>query len=204
MNVSDRRSRLKRQEERMSHHPTDLLTNSTINVPGHGSRPRSTDVTTQNQYELSVSTPSDREIQMSRSFDAPRELVFKAFIDPELVPKWWGLRSNTTVIDKLDARAGGEWRFVQKSPDGAEYGFRGEFREVTPPELLTWTFEFEGMPGHVIVETMRFAEQDGVTTITTTSVFDSIEDRDGMINSGMAAGAAESYDRLAELLDTLA
>ena len=159
---------------------------------------------TQDPYKLDVSILSDTEVQLTRSFDAPRDLVFRAFIDPELVPQWWGQRSNTTVVDKLDARPGGEWRFVQTAPDGSEYGFRGEFREVTPPELITWTFEFEGMPGHVTVETMRFTERDGMTTITGTSVFASIEDRDGMLQSGMEAGAAETYDRLAELLATLA
>ena len=94
-------------------------------------------MSTENAYQLTVTTPSDREIQMSRSFDAPRELVFSALIDPELVPKWWGMRNSTTVVAKLDARAGGEWRFVQTSPDGNEYGFHGEFREITPPELIT-------------------------------------------------------------------
>lgn len=159
-------------------------------------------MSTANPYQLTVSTPSDREIQTSRSFDAPREIVFGAHVDPELVPKWWGFRTHTTVVDKLDARAGGEWRFVGTAPDGTEYGFHGEFREVTPPELITWTFEYEGMPGHVTVETMRFSEQDGTTTITVTSVFDSVEERDGMLNA-MEPGAAETYDRLAELLATL-
>ena len=160
-------------------------------------------MTTSNPNKLNVTIPSDREIQMTRSFDAPRDLVFKAMIDPELVPKWWGLRDSTTVVDKLDARPGGDWRFVQHAPDGSEHAFRGQFREVTPPERITWTFEYEPMAGHVIVETLEFSEKDGVTTITTTSVFDSIEDRDGMLHSGMETGAAESYDRLAELLATL-
>lgn len=139
---------------------------------------------------------------MVRSFDAPRDVVFKAFIDPEIVPKWWGQRNSTTMVDKLEPRAGGEWRFVQHLPDGAEYGFHGEFREGTLHELIIWTFEFEGTPGHVVVETMRFEEANGVTTITSTSVFDTVEERDGMLNSGMEAGAAESYDRLDELLAT--
>jgi uncharacterized protein YndB with AHSA1/START domain len=200
MTVSDRRSRLKRPEERTCYQSTDSMTNAL----GQGSRPRSSNTMTQDPYKLDVSILSDTEVQLTRSFDAPRDLVFRAFTDPELVPQWWGLRSNTTVVDKLDARPGGEWRFVQTAPDGSEYGFRGEFREVTPPEVIIWTFEFEGMPGHVTVETMRFTERDGMTTITGTSVFSSIEDRDGMLQSGMEAGAAETYDRLAELLATLA
>ncbi len=77
---------------------------------------------------------------MTRVFDAPRELVFKAHVDPALIAQWWGLRSNTTIVDQLDARPGGKWRFVQRRPDGSEEGFRGEFREIVPPERFTWTF----------------------------------------------------------------
>ena len=158
-------------------------------------------MTTESIYKLRVTMPSDREIRMTRAFDAPRALVFRAFTERELIPKWWG---NGTVVDKLDLRPGGEWRFVEHAPDGNEYAFHGEFREIIPPERLTWTFEFEGMPGHVLVETMTFDEADGKTTITTNSLFDTTEERDGMIDSGMESGAAESYDRLAELLATMA
>jgi len=165
---------------------------------------KGTTVTTANPETRIVTTlPSDREISMKRTFNAPRELVFKALIDPELVPKWWGQRNSTTIVEALDARPGGKWRFVQQAPDGAEYGFHGEFREVVPPERVTWTFEYEGMPGHVVVETMSLTESGGKTTITTNSVFDTTEERDGMIQSGMEGGANESYDRLAELLATL-
>ena len=161
-------------------------------------------MTTANPETRIVTTlPSDREIMMTRTFTAPRELVFRALVDPELVPQWWGQRGSTTVVEALDARPGGKWRFVQQAPDGNEYGFRGEFREVTPPERIVWTFEFEGMPGHVVVETMTLTESEGKTTITTHSVFDTTEERDGMIQSGMEGGANESYDRLAELLATL-
>jgi len=97
-------------------------------------------------------------------------------------------------------RPGGEWRFVQKSPDGAEYGFRGEYQEVVPPERFTTTFEFEGMPGHILVETFSFTETNGITTLTTVATYDSQEDLDGMVGTGMEAGAAESYDRLDEFL----
>jgi uncharacterized protein YndB with AHSA1/START domain len=160
-------------------------------------------MTTENTSDLTVTLPSDLEISMTRTFDAPRALVFKAFTDRELIPQWWGLRDSVTIVDKLDLRPGGEWRFVQRSPDGTEYGFHGEFREITPPDRITWTFEFEGMPGHVLVETLTFTEATGRTTITTNSVFDTVEDRDGMLKSGMEQGAAESYDRLAELLATM-
>jgi uncharacterized protein YndB with AHSA1/START domain len=160
-------------------------------------------MTTENTSDLTVTLPSDLEISMTRTFDAPRALVFKAFTDRELIPQWWGLRDSVTIVDKLDLRPGGEWRFVQRSPDGTEYGFHGEFREITPPDRITWTFEFEGMPGHVLVETLTFTEATGRTTIATNSVFDTVEDRDGMLKSGMEQGAAESYDRLAELLATM-
>lgn len=156
-----------------------------------------------NSTTLNVTTPSDLEIAMTRTFDAPRELVFKAFTDPALIPKWWGQRATTTIVDKMDVRPGGEWRFVQRQDDGIEYGFRGEFIEIVPPERLSQTFEFEPMPGHVVVDTSTFEERDGKTTVTTTSRFNTKEDRDGMLQSGMESGAAESYDQLAELLATM-
>jgi uncharacterized protein YndB with AHSA1/START domain len=150
-----------------------------------------------------LTIPSDTEIVMTREFDAPRELIFKAYTDPELVPKWWGLRDNVTTVDVMDVRPGGTWRYVERSPDGQEYGFHGEYREVAPPDRLVYTFEFEGMPGHVIEETVTLEEKNGRTILTATNVFTSKEDRDGMIASGMEGGAAESHDRLAELLAEL-
>jgi uncharacterized protein YndB with AHSA1/START domain len=153
---------------------------------------------------LNVSTPSDREIRMERRFDAPREKVFRAFVDPALVPQWWGMRGSTTVVDVIDPRPGGAWRFVQVAPDGIEHGFRGEYREVIEPERITWTFEYEPMPGHVLVETMTFEQIDGDRTrAVTVSRFDTTEERDGMLASGMESGSAESYDRLAELLQVI-
>ena len=153
--------------------------------------------------KTTFSQPSEREIRMSRVFDAPRELVFQAHIDPAHVRQWWGQRNSTTIVDTLDARPGGAWRFIQRDPDGNEYAFRGEFREIVPPERLVYTFEFEGMPGQILVETVTFEEQDGKTTVTSTSLFESTEDRDGMLESGMESGAIESWDRLAELLERL-
>jgi uncharacterized protein YndB with AHSA1/START domain len=151
---------------------------------------------------LTTTLPSDREIEMTREFDAPRELVFKAFTDPELIPRWWGQRNSTTIVDKLDLRPGGLWRFVQRTPDGTEHAFNGEFREIVPPVRLAYTFEYESMAGHIVIDTVDFEEIDGKTKVITRSLFQSVEDRDGMLNSGMEAGAAESYDRLAELLVT--
>lgn len=147
-----------------------------------------------------LTTPSDREIIMERVFDAPREHVFKAHTDPQAIPHWWGRRGSTTTVDKMDLRPGGVWRYVQRDPDGNEYAFNGVYRAVVPPERLVYTFEFEGMPGHVSTETVRFEEHAGQTKLTATSVFSTPEDRDGMLQSGMESGAVETWDRLAELL----
>lgn len=152
---------------------------------------------------LKVTTPSDREIVMTRVFDAPRELVFKAYTDPAVIPHWWGPRRYTTVVDKMDMRAGGAWRFVSRDADGNEFGFHGEYREAVPPERIVQTFEFEGMPGHVSVETLTLVERSGKTTLTVRSVFDSVEDRDGTLQSGMEEGLAETWERLAEYLRTM-
>jgi uncharacterized protein YndB with AHSA1/START domain len=143
---------------------------------------------------------SDREIEMSRIFDAPRELVFKACTDPSLIPLWWGPRRMTTIVDQMDVRPGGTWRFLQHDAEGNEYGFRGEYREITPPERMVQTFEFEGMPGHVAVETMTLEDLGGRTRMTVRSRYDSVEDLDGVLQSGMEEGARETWDRLAELL----
>jgi uncharacterized protein YndB with AHSA1/START domain len=147
--------------------------------------------------------PSEREIVMTRVFDAPRRLVFEAITRPEHVAQWWGPRSMTMVNCEMDFRPGGAWRFLLRGPDGNEYGFRGEYREITPPERLVQTYEFEGMPGHVSLETMNLVEQDGKTKMTVTCLYQSVEDRDGHYYSGMESGARESHDRLAELLSAM-
>jgi uncharacterized protein YndB with AHSA1/START domain len=153
--------------------------------------------------KLSVTTPSDTEIQMTRVFDAPRDLVFEAHSSGEHMKNWWGPRKYEVVSAEVDFRPGGKWRIVHRGPDGEEYGFHGEYREIVRPERITWTFEFEGWPGQVAVETMTLEEQDGKTTLTATSVSGSGEERDGMIDSGMESGAAETYDRLDEYLELL-
>ena len=147
---------------------------------------------------------SDREVVLTRIFDAPRELVFRAHTDPDLIPQWWGLRSNTTTVEHMDVRPGGAWRFVQRDAQGNEFAFHGEYREVLPPERLVNTFEFEGLPGHIILDTSVFEElPDGRTQLTATSLFATIVERDGMLDSGMESGSNEAWDRLAELLATL-
>jgi uncharacterized protein YndB with AHSA1/START domain len=116
---------------------------------------------------------------------------------------WWGPRKYEFASCEFNFQPGGKWRVVHRGPDGEEYGFRGEFREIVPPERIVWTFEFEGMPGHVSVETLTLEENDGKTTLTATSVYDTVEDRNGMLESGMESGAAESMDRLDEYLEVL-
>jgi uncharacterized protein YndB with AHSA1/START domain len=153
---------------------------------------------------LTVTTPSDLEIVLTREFDAPRALVFEALSKPEHLRNWWGQASSTLTHFELDFRPGGKWRAVERDKDGQEWGFRGEVREIVPPERIVQTFEWEGLPGHISVETMQLADLGARTRITVTSVFDSVEDRDGMLQSGMEQGAGESYDRLEAYLKTLA
>jgi uncharacterized protein YndB with AHSA1/START domain len=150
-----------------------------------------------------VTQPSDREIRSERLFDAPRAVVFAAYTDPELIPEWWGPNGTTTVVDVMDVRPGGSWRFEIRDSDGSQTGFRGTYREVTPPERIVQTFEWEGMPGHVAVETATFTEQGDFTRLVTTSLFHTTEERDGMVASGMEGGMNETYARLDALLARL-
>ena len=147
-----------------------------------------------------VADPGTHEIVITRSFEAPRELVFEAWTDPDAVRQWWGQATSETVIDELEPRAGGRWRFLERDGEGNEYGFHGVYHETVAPERIVYTFEFEGMPGHVLLETVVLEEQDGRTLMTDTSVFQSVADRDGMLQSGMETGAAESYARLDDYL----
>ena len=143
-----------------------------------------------------------RQIVMSRVFDAPRKRVFEAYTDPKLIPLWWGPRAHTTRVDRMEVRKGGKWRYVSRDTDGSEYAFRGEILEIVPQERIVTTFEFEGMPGHISRDTAIFEDVGGKTRVTITSQFDSLEDLEGMLASGMETGARETWDRLAELLAT--
>ena len=177
-----------------------------------GDRPedqeRSSDLATREQIRgeaiMSKATltadPAKQDIVMTRVFDAPRELVFKTYTDPAHIPHWWGPKNLSTTVERMDVKPGGGWRFVQRDGDGNEYAFHGVYHEVVAPERLVFTFEFEGMPGHVMLATVTFEDVQGKTRLTDTSVFQTIEDRDGMLASGMEQGATESMDRLAELL----
>ncbi len=153
---------------------------------------------------MTLTMPSDREIVLTRVFEAPRRLVFEAYTEPNFIPQWWGPRGYTATVDMMDVRPGGVWRFVSRGPDGNEYAFNGVYRDIVPTERLAYTVEFEAMPGHVLLETVTFEERDGKTKVTATALFDTVEDRDGELKSGMEEGAAESWDRLAEHLGTMA
>jgi uncharacterized protein YndB with AHSA1/START domain len=152
--------------------------------------------------KLTVTTPSDREIVMSRVFDAPRDLVFEAHSSCEHLSHWWGPRKYEVASCEIDFRPGGAWRIVLRGPDG-EIPFFGEYLEVVRPERIVWTFGFGDMAAGG-PETYTFEEHDGKTTITSRAVFGSIEERDGVLESGMQTGAEETYDRLAEYLAVLA
>ena len=153
--------------------------------------------------KATVTTPSEREIHIERVFDAPRDKVFAAFTNPELIPEWWGPRGTTTIVDEMDVRPGGSWRFVGRGAGGSETAFRGTYREITAPERIVQTFEWEGMPGHVSVETAEFEDLGERTKVVTTSIFHTPEERDGMLGSGMERGMNETYERLDELLARL-
>ena len=149
--------------------------------------------------KATITTPKDREIHIERIFNAPRERVWQAMTDPDLVAEWWG-RGNKLVIEKLEVKRGGHWRFVEHSNDGV-HGFEGRFREVTPPERIVQTFEWDGMPGHVAVDTIELVDLgDGRTRLINTSLFFTDEERDGAMNSGMSEGVIESYVALDGLL----
>jgi uncharacterized protein YndB with AHSA1/START domain len=153
---------------------------------------------------MTLTLKSDLEIELTRVFNAPRRLVFEAHSKCEHVRHWWGTRGDTMTVCNMDFRPGGTWRYVVRNKSGKEHGFGGVFREIVPPERFVWTFGFDGMPGQPGVEIYSFEERDGKTTLTTYAKFDSIEQRDGVIASGMERGAAEMWDRLEEFLQTMA
>jgi uncharacterized protein YndB with AHSA1/START domain len=146
-----------------------------------------------------ITTPSDREIRIERIFDAPRDRVWRAMTDPELLAQWWG-RGNKVVIEKMEFERGGHWRLVEHSDQGI-HGFEGRYREITPPERIVQTFEWDGMPGYVAIETMNLEDLgDGRTKIVNVSLFHTSEERDGMLNSGMEGGLNQSYAALDRVL----
>jgi uncharacterized protein YndB with AHSA1/START domain len=160
---------------------------------------------TQPTNTLQVTTPSDREIVLIRAFDAPRDRVFEAWTNPEHVRHWWGLRSSTIVVCEAEVRPGGSWRYVTREEDGLEVPFTGVYQEVTPPERLVYTEMYDVEPfnsGDPAVNTVTFSEEDSRTLVTVTTVYPTKEVRDFVLGTGMETGAAESYDRLAERLQS--
>ncbi len=153
--------------------------------------------------KATVIPKGDRELRTERIFNAPRDRVWKAMTDPALVAQWWG-RGNKLVIEKLEVKRGGHWRFVEHSDHG-QHGFEGRYREVKPPELLEYTFEWDGQPGHVVVDSTTLEDLgDGRTRILVTSMFMTAVDRDGMMQSGMEQGMNESYAALDKVLASMA
>jgi len=150
--------------------------------------------------------PGKQELFITREFDAPRQLVFKAYTDPEIYVQWLGPRGLTMTLETFEPVSGGRWRYIQKDEQGNAYGFHGVHHDVTAPERIIGTFEFEGLPeaGHVILESSTFeALPGGRTRVTTQSVYRSVEDRDGMIAAGMESGLVDSHERLDEVLEKL-
>jgi uncharacterized protein YndB with AHSA1/START domain len=153
------------------------------------------------KLESSLTIQADKkQIVGTRVFDAPRELVFKVMTDPKLIPEWWGPRRLTTTVDQMDFRPGGVWRYVQRDAQGHEFAFNGVYREITPPERLVYTFEFEEIRGHELLDTVTFEDYAGKTRMTEIMQFQSIEDLEGMVQSGMEEGGIETNERLDELL----
>ncbi|HSK03820.1 MAG TPA: SRPBCC family protein [Kofleriaceae bacterium] len=153
--------------------------------------------------KLSITTPSDLEIAMTRAFDAPRALVWEMFTRPEHVRQWWGCKHVEVTVCEIDLRVGGAYRFSGRGPDGAEVPFRGVYREIVAPERMVYT-EIYDVPmarDHAGVVTATFTEQAGKTTVHTVIRYDSKETRDIVLASGMESGVASGYDRIDELLD---
>jgi uncharacterized protein YndB with AHSA1/START domain len=147
-----------------------------------------------------VTLPSDREIRITRVFDAPAALVFKAWTTPELVSRWWGFESAPLVVCDIDLRPGGAWRYVTREADGTELGWHGTHLEVDAPHRLVSTEVFEGYPDGQAQNTLVLTEHDGTTDLVVTVLHTSRENRDGHVASGMEGGLQHSLDRVEDLL----
>ena len=161
-------------------------------------------MTSKNQTKI-IAEPGKQELFIVREFEAPRALVFHAFTEKDILVQWIGPREMSIRYEKFEPKEGGSYRSIQTSSDGMEFAFRGVCHEHTPPERIIQTFEFEGLPekGHVALETTKFESlPKGRTRVTVQSVFQSVADRDGMVQSGMEHGVVASYERLDELVET--
>ena len=153
-------------------------------------------------YPHVLTLPTDRTIRVERTFNAKRDRVWKAMTDPKLLAQWWG-RGNPLTVERYEFEKGGHWRFVEHSDHG-DHGFEGRYREITPIERISMTFEWDGMPGHSAVNTLTLTDLgDGRTKMVAESFFMTAEERDGMVASGMEGGMAKSYAALDKLLATL-
>lgn len=147
--------------------------------------------------------PGVPQVLTEREFGAPRELVYRAFAEPDLLVQWLGPRRLTMTIDRYDLRDGGTWRYLHADDDGNTYGFHGVFHGEPSLDGIVQTFEFEGAPGHVSLDTLVFEERGRGTIVRTNTVFQSVEDRDAMVGAGMADGMNEGYERLDDVLAKL-
>ena len=144
--------------------------------------------------------PGRQDIVFRHVFDAPRDVVWKALTDPALIPNWYGPRKYEAIVDYMEVKPGGRWRFINRGDDDQEFGFHGVYHDIVAPERIVQTNEFEGMPGHVGLETGTLTEQDGKTTFESIALFPSVEDRDMNVAHGMEGGARETYQRLEEVV----
>jgi len=153
-----------------------------------------------------VTLPTDTQILITREFDAPKHLVYRAWTSPELVKRWWHANRGEVTLAEIDLRVGGMWRYVSRSEDGFEVGFHGEYREIVPNERLVTTEVYEGIPDadeHAALDTLTLTESDGRTTLTVLVEHPTKEGRDAHINSGMEAGMQDAMDLLEEVAVSL-
>ena len=158
-------------------------------------------VGTTEHEDLRITTPNDRSIRTERTFAYPLEKVWRAYTDPKLLARWWG-RGNRVDVERFDLEPGGHWRFVETHDEGRD-GFEGRFREIVPRQRLSQTFEWDGMPGHPMIDTATFEDLGGSTRVITESRFFETEERDGMMQSGMTDGMRQSYAALERVLASL-
>jgi uncharacterized protein YndB with AHSA1/START domain len=152
-------------------------------------------------HETEFSLLGDTQVKITRVIEGAPEQVFDAYVNPEKLIQWWGPRELGTEVDKLDGKVPGEWRFFNVTPDGQKYAFHGVYHEVTAPTRIVQTFEFEGAPGYVSLESISLEALGDQTRITAIATYAGAEDRQAVIDSGMERGATASYDRLAELVE---
>lgn len=148
-----------------------------------------------------IAKPAHQEVILRREIDAPVDRVFDAFTDPERIAQWWGPSPYKTTVERMEVRAGGRWRFVQELPDGTAQAFHGVYHDAVRPQWVVSTFEYEGDPGRVRMETTTFNDRGNKTLLVQRTVFQSPEDRDAMMEQGLEEGARESLERLARIVE---